>query len=46
MKVGYQGEERSYSHQAVTDLYPDAEAVGLHGFAEAFAAPSTCWSSP
>ncbi len=38
MKVGYQGEERSYSHQAVTDLYPKAEAVGLHGFAEAFTA--------
>ncbi|HZJ49057.1 MAG TPA: prephenate dehydratase domain-containing protein [Acidimicrobiia bacterium] len=38
MKVGYQGEERSYSHQAVIGLYPDAETVGLHTFTKSFAA--------
>jgi prephenate dehydratase len=38
MRIGYQGEERSYSHRAVGELYPAAEAVGLHSFVEAFAA--------
>lgn len=36
MKVGYQGEVRSYSHQAVQDLYPDAVQIGFSGFAQAF----------
>ena len=36
MKVGYQGEVRSYSHQAVRDLYPDAVQIGFSGFAQAF----------
>lgn len=38
MKVGYQGEERSYSHRAVAGLYPTAEAVGFDTFAKVFAA--------
>jgi prephenate dehydratase len=38
VRVGYQGEERSYSHQAVTDLFPHDEAVGLSSFEEAFSA--------
>ncbi len=36
LRIGYQGEPLSYSHTAITDLYPDAEAVGLRSFAEAF----------
>lgn len=38
MKVGYQGEERSYSHRAVADLFPGADPVGLACFADAFTA--------
>ena len=38
MQVGYQGEGFSYSHRAVTELYPDAEAVGYPTFAASFAA--------
>jgi len=38
MRIGYQGEPYSYSHRAVGELFPEAEAVGLHGFVEAFAA--------
>lgn len=36
MKVGYQGEDRSYSDQAVGELFPDAARVGFGGFAHAF----------
>ena len=38
MKVGYQGEERSYSYQVVRDLFPAAQPVGYPTFAAAFAA--------
>jgi prephenate dehydratase len=40
MRIGYQGEAQSYSHQAVGELFPDADAVGLPTFAGAFAALS------
>ena len=36
MRVGYQGEGRSYSDQAVRELFPDAERFGFSGFAHAF----------
>ena len=36
MKVGYQGEGRSYSDQAVRELFPEAERIGFSGFAHAF----------
>ena len=36
MKVGYQGEARSYSDQAVRELFPQAERLGFSGFAHAF----------
>ncbi len=36
MRIGYQGEARSYSFRAVNQLFPDAEAVGLASFAAAF----------
>ena len=36
MKVGYQGEGRSYSDQAVRNLFPEAERIGFNGFAHAF----------
>ena len=36
MKVGYQGEERSYSDRAVKELFPDGEHVGHPSFAAAF----------
>ena len=38
MRVGYQGEPYSYSWRAAGELFPDGEAIGLHGFAEAFQA--------
>lgn len=38
MKIGYQGEELSYSHRAARELFPEGEPVGLASFAEAFAA--------
>jgi len=38
MKVGYQGERFSYSFRAATELFSDAEHVGLHSFVAAFAA--------
>lgn len=38
MRIGYQGEPHSYSHRAASELYPDAEHVGMHGFVEAFQA--------
>lgn len=38
MRIGYQGEALSYSWRAVGEMFPDAERVGLHGFAEAFQA--------
>ncbi len=38
MLVGYQGEEGSYSHRTVRELYPDAKPVGLPSFAAAFTA--------
>ena len=36
MKIGYQGEARSYSHRAVTHLFPEGEHLGLASFASAF----------
>ena len=38
MRIGYQGETHSYSHRVAGELFPEAEHVGLHSFAEAFAA--------
>jgi prephenate dehydratase len=38
MNVGYQGEERSYSHQVVSELFPGQPSTGMAGFPEAFAA--------
>lgn len=38
MRIGYQGEELSYSHRASTELFPDDDHVGVITFAEAFAA--------
>ena len=38
MIIGYQGEPHSYSHQASTELFPDAELTGFVGFAAAFGA--------
>ncbi len=38
MRVGYQGESRSYSDKAVGELFPEAERVGFNGFAHAFQA--------
>ncbi len=38
MKVGYQGEEYSYSDRATAQLFPAAERVGLATFAAAFEA--------
>lgn len=37
MRVGFQGEEHSYSHAAVGELYPGATEVGSPTFAGAFA---------
>jgi prephenate dehydratase len=37
LRVGYQGEPRSYSHQAIGTLCPESEAVGFGSFADAFA---------
>lgn len=37
MRIGYQGEPGSYSHKVAGELFPGAERVGLHSFAEAFA---------
>lgn len=36
MRVGYQGEPASYSHQVAADLMPDAELIGFASFAAAF----------
>jgi prephenate dehydratase len=38
MRIGYQGEEHSYSHQVVSELYPGAETRGLTSFPSVFAA--------
>lgn len=38
MRIGYQGEPHSYSHRAATELFPDGELIGHHGFADAFGA--------
>jgi prephenate dehydratase len=38
VRVGYQGEPYSYSWRAAGELFPEGEAIGLHGFAEAFRA--------
>jgi prephenate dehydratase len=38
MRVGYQGEELSYSDQAVGQIFPDASRVGYHSFVAAFEA--------
>jgi len=38
MRVGYQGEEHSYSHQVVSELFPSSGAAGLPSFPAAFAA--------
>jgi prephenate dehydratase len=37
MRIGYQGEELSYSHRAAIELFPGDEHIGLSTFAEAFA---------
>lgn len=37
MRIGYQGEQHSYSHRACLQLFPDAQHVGVHSFPEAFA---------
>lgn len=36
MRIGYQGEGRSYSHRASSELFPDSEPVGYSSFAAAF----------
>jgi len=36
MRIGYQGEGRSYSHRAATELFPEAELSGFSSFAAAF----------
>ena len=36
MRIGYQGETLSYSHQASTELFPDGEHIGFGSFAAAF----------
>ncbi len=38
MRIGYQGEPGSYSHRVAGELFSAAERIGLHSFAEAFAA--------
>jgi prephenate dehydratase len=38
VKIGYQGEEGSYSHRAAGELFPDADSNGFTSFAAAFAA--------
>ena len=38
VRVGFQGEELSYSDQAVGDLFPESERVGFPTFVEAFLA--------
>ena len=41
MKIGFQGERFSYSDQATSELFPDAERVGHETFAAAFEAIAT-----
>lgn len=36
MKIGYQGEEHSYSYRAATELFSDGDFIGFRGFAGAF----------
>jgi len=36
MKIGYQGEQHSYSYRAASELFPDGEFIGHRGFALAF----------
>lgn len=36
MRIGFQGEPHSYSHQASTELFPSGELVGFASFAAAF----------
>jgi prephenate dehydratase len=36
MRVGYQGEELSYSHQAAGALFPAADLIGLESFSASF----------
>lgn len=38
MRVGYQGEERSYSSRAAAELFPSDDRIGIATFAGAFAA--------
>ena len=38
MKVGYQGEVHSYSHQVANELFPDVELCGYQSFPGAFSA--------
>lgn len=38
MNVGYQGEPKSYSHQACVELFPDIEKIGYPSFPAAFEA--------
>ncbi len=37
MRVGYQGEEGSYSYRTVVELFPKAQPIGVPSFAAAFA---------
>ena len=36
MRIGYQGEPESYSHQAAGELFPEAERIGFETFPGAF----------
>lgn len=36
MRIGYQGEEGSYSHRATTDLFPDDDRLGFETFVASF----------
>ena len=36
MKIGYQGEQHSYSYRAATELFSEGEFIGHRGFAAAF----------
>lgn len=38
MRIGFQGEPHSYSYRVAGELFPADERIGLHSFAEAFAA--------
>jgi prephenate dehydratase len=40
MRIGYQGEEHSYSHQVVSELFPESDPIGLSSFSAVFEALS------